>query len=301
MSKHERKDDGLTNTVSEENEVPGKIAYVVDDSASSNANSVKQTKFYEKKWFLWVSLVFLPPLGIFLLWKFHPGKTKKVKIILTVIFALWFIIVMVTPKDSGNSTANTNTSNSAVESTQDSSKSSSDYTDSSNNTSKVEAGGLKNKTLTDALETLKSNGEKYTIINASNKYDFTDEAKEWSTEYTDLWLVKDATNIKGSWQLSITTQEAIDAENREKALQDKLDIAAALTAVEQYGEKEYPYGFKLKTFTGAYSETAIDDDTWSIKYGCKVTNMYGATQTATCEAKITGTTSAPEVIAFSVY
>lgn len=70
-------------------------------------------KFYEKGWFLWVCLIFFTPAGIFLLWK--NGKfNKNIRIALTAIFSILFIIALVTgnktkaPQEEAT-TATTNT------------------------------------------------------------------------------------------------------------------------------------------------------------------------------------------------
>lgn len=48
-------------------------------------------KWYQKTWFMWLMLVFISPVGIFLLWKYRSYPTK-VKTVLSVIFAIWFIM-----------------------------------------------------------------------------------------------------------------------------------------------------------------------------------------------------------------
>jgi len=50
-------------------------------------------KFYEKDWFLWATLIFFAPVGIFLLWK-NKKFNKNMTIILTAIFGIWFIIAL---------------------------------------------------------------------------------------------------------------------------------------------------------------------------------------------------------------
>lgn len=73
--------------------------------------SMKEKKrFYQKKWFLWLWLIILPPVGIVLLWTVHKTMKKKTKVILSVIFALWFIILMVAANGDGSDTP-TNTGN----------------------------------------------------------------------------------------------------------------------------------------------------------------------------------------------
>lgn len=52
--------------------------------------------FYKTKWFLWIMLIFLPPVGIALLWICHNEMVKKSKVILTIIFSTWFIFIIST-------------------------------------------------------------------------------------------------------------------------------------------------------------------------------------------------------------
>ncbi len=56
-------------------------------------SNVEKPKFYTQNWFMWVMLIVFAPIGIFLMWKFHPEMKKNLKIILTVVFAIFFIIV----------------------------------------------------------------------------------------------------------------------------------------------------------------------------------------------------------------
>jgi len=50
-------------------------------------------KFYETKWFMWVTLIFFAPVGIFVLWKYkHYGKGASVA--LTVIFSIVFLAAL---------------------------------------------------------------------------------------------------------------------------------------------------------------------------------------------------------------
>lgn len=55
----------------------------------------EKVKFYKKKWFMWVCLVLLPPVGIALLWIYHKEMKKAFRIIITVIFVMWFILLVV--------------------------------------------------------------------------------------------------------------------------------------------------------------------------------------------------------------
>lgn len=78
-----------------------------DNNEVNTSNS--KSKFYEQTWFMWVMLIFFAPVGIFFMWKFHPEMKKNTKIILTVVFAILFIIIMAsndseTDDNSGNTT-----------------------------------------------------------------------------------------------------------------------------------------------------------------------------------------------------
>lgn len=57
-------------------------------------NMQKKPKFYTEKWFMWAMLVLFSPVGILLMWKFHPELKKNSKIILTIVFALLFILIV---------------------------------------------------------------------------------------------------------------------------------------------------------------------------------------------------------------
>lgn len=84
---------------------------------SSEAKYDESSKFYTKAWFMWVMLIIFAPVGIFLMWKFHPEMKKNTKIILTVVFAILFLAIAfggnsdetTTNNDSSNSNSNTNT------------------------------------------------------------------------------------------------------------------------------------------------------------------------------------------------
>lgn len=65
----------------------------------------EKKKFYQAKWFLWLWLIVFPPVGIILLWAVHKGMKKKTKIILSVVFAIWFAILLSATK--GGSSDNT--------------------------------------------------------------------------------------------------------------------------------------------------------------------------------------------------
>ena len=92
-----------------------------EESSSTRKNSEtkydESSKFYTKVWFMWVMLVFFAPVGVFLLWKFHPEMKKNTKIIITVVFAILFLAIAfgstnsetASNNDSLNSNSNKNT------------------------------------------------------------------------------------------------------------------------------------------------------------------------------------------------
>lgn len=100
---------------------------------------------------------------------------------------------------------------------------------------------------------------------------------------------------------NIVLTSNLEAAGAEDALSAKLDTGASWTAVENYGETQYPYGFELHYLMGKIAEEAYDENTWFLKAECTVTNESGAEVEGTCEAKVTGTTDSPQVTEFTVY
>lgn len=49
-------------------------------------------KFYQKAWFLWVCGLFIPVVGIILLWTVHKDKSKGFKIGITLLLIIWSIL-----------------------------------------------------------------------------------------------------------------------------------------------------------------------------------------------------------------
>lgn len=105
--------------------------------------------------------------------------------------------------------------------------------------------------------------------------------------------------------LYVNTEENRERVEKQKSIKQTLeknfDPSVAVTAMESYGKKLYPYGFELHKVTGRLAETAVDENTWFMKYTCKVTNAFGQKAEMTCEAKIKGPESNPTVYDFNVY
>ena len=86
-----------------------KVVKKEEMSASEKCSEAKydeSSKFYTKAWFMWVMLIIFAPVGIFLMWKFHPEMKKNTKIILTVVFAILFLVIAF-----GSSSDETSTNN----------------------------------------------------------------------------------------------------------------------------------------------------------------------------------------------
>lgn len=67
----------------------------------------KRKKFYQRNWFLWLWLLIFPPIGLVLLWTCYKEKKKKTKIILSIVFVIWFIILFsATSSDTEENTQN---------------------------------------------------------------------------------------------------------------------------------------------------------------------------------------------------
>lgn len=140
--------------------------------------------------------------------------------------------------------------------------------------------------------------------------DFTGEF----TYYTDdeinsigfiITGIKEMDSQKKTITLYVNTAENIERVKGQSDLKETLeknfDPSLAVSAMEQYGRSQYPYGFSISMVTGRLAETPIDENTWFMKYTCKVTNAAGRKVTMTCEAKIKGPESNPTVYDFYVY
>lgn len=98
-----------------------------------------------------------------------------------------------------------------------------------------------------------------------------------------------------------TAEERKKTALNEDKLNSKLDEYVAWDYVEQYGKREYPYGFKLHYMLDKYAATAEDENTWFLKAGCTVTNAYGTKADYVCEARVSGTEDNPKITYFVVY
>jgi len=182
-----------------------------------------------------------------------------------------------------------------------------------------------NAALRDELDRLK--GESYITANekmiqlgltakwlhSTSKQDYTETVQlsiaSPDPEFDVPWIIVGYTDLnidKKTVTLLINSQENLDSiaasEGLESALTARLDPFDAWMAVRDFGESEYPFGFKLHYIAGRLAQTPQDENTWFLKATCDVTNAFGAkTKGLVCEAMVTGTTDNPVVIYFIVY
>ncbi len=68
--------------------------------------SAESTRFFQKPWFMWLALIFLAPIGIFLMWKYSK-LNGAIKIILSIVFGTFFIMA-ITPSSKNEYPAPSN-------------------------------------------------------------------------------------------------------------------------------------------------------------------------------------------------
>lgn len=90
-------------------------------------------------------------------------------------------------------------------------------------------------------------------------------------------------------------------EEVEKRLQDKLSDVTAITAMELYGEREYPFGFDPHVALGEIACEPYDENTWFLKYEVTITNAFGAEYDTVVEARVSGSDDNPKIDYFYVY
>jgi PASTA domain len=74
----------------------------------------------------------------------------------------------------------------------------------------------------------------------------------------------------------------------------------AQAACDQYGEQQFPYGFKGHWVLGKLAEE-IQNDQWFFKIEATVTNEFDADRDYNVECFVSGTNDAPIVTAFNAY
>lgn len=150
-------------------------------------------KFYNKDWFMWLSLVFLAPLGIILMWKNKRFSTKTRKI-LSVVFSIWFIVALVIGENPSDNTSNKSTSVAIAKESEKTEETTDIKTESTDDSKKVN-GELKvhfiNVGQADSI--LVQQGSNYMLVDAGNNGD-----KETIKSYLDSQGVKELATLVGT-------------------------------------------------------------------------------------------------------
>ncbi|MDS0525248.1 hypothetical protein NNC19_06105 [Clostridium sp. SHJSY1] len=69
------------------------------NSYNKKNNNKPKEPFYNKTWFLWLSLIFFPPLGMFLLWK-NKKYTTKTRYTLYAVFSVYTLLLIINPESN---------------------------------------------------------------------------------------------------------------------------------------------------------------------------------------------------------
>lgn len=69
---------------------------------------LEKTPFYKKYWFIFLSLMFFFPLGVFLMWRYTPFK-KSTKIVISLVFAIFFVLALTLPDSDSDEESNNST------------------------------------------------------------------------------------------------------------------------------------------------------------------------------------------------
>ena len=161
-----------------------------------------------------------------------------------------------------------------------------------------------------ARKYLAEQGYSVSYIHENTGMDFTGEIEYNSDEDLDAmgWYVADIEDLdtgNKTISLLVNTYENAARLDEQKSLEEKLESVfpayMAVSAVEQYGKSQYGSSFKLHMMTGRLAETALDENTWFIKYTADVTIGGTKYKNLNCEAKVKGPESNPTVYDFNLY
>lgn len=75
-------------------DIQGSRRYIENQQYSQNRKNNKKRGTIASPWLMWAMLFILPPFGIFLLWKYEGVQKKQLKIIISVVFGTWAIILL---------------------------------------------------------------------------------------------------------------------------------------------------------------------------------------------------------------
>lgn len=177
------------------------------------------------------------------------------------------------------------------------------------NKEKAEIRELQGKNLYAVKETLAK--KRYTAVyyfdnatGADNEFnDYTGNVNELKDNELKQWVATEIKTIdpeKRKAVIRINTADNIQAEKEREIFKEKFPAADAWIALENYGEKEFPYGFDLHYTFGRLAEEPMDEDTWYLKAEATIKNAYGTEMDVVCEGEISGTPDSPAVEYFHV-
>ena len=181
-----------------------------------------------------------------------------------------------------------------------------------NEKAEAEISSLVDGSLSNALSKMEEMGYTATYYfdnGKAYKNDYTNVVKDnFSKDEKQLkkYVITKYENVNAETKtvdLYINTKKEAKKQKQLNELENKLGHINACQAVEEYGKEQYPFGFKLhymKDLQG-YQMVGENNDTWRIQCGVTITNAYGASYDATCQAEITGSNDAPEVTDFVVF
>lgn len=151
--------------------------------------------------------------------------------------------------------------------------------------------GYIEKPLTEFMAAVEEVG--YTATYLADGVDFTEFIESVAEDYLVGGLTEDP--VEKTVVVNLLLKSNADHEDAENKLSGKLEPVSAWVAVKEYGEAEFG-DFEIHYLIGKIEEYAEDENTWFLKAECTVSGVEKV-----CEAKVTGTTAAPEVVSFDVY
>lgn len=140
-------------------------------------------KFYTTEWFMWIMMLIFSPVGIYLLWKYCEKYSKNVKIIITVIFIIFFIYAI---NNDSQTPTNTKSSDVAVEQQQ---KVPTEYKNALkkaqmySNTMHMSKKGIYNQLTSEYGESFSAEAAKYAVDNM--QADWNENALKKAKQYSD--------------------------------------------------------------------------------------------------------------------
>lgn len=181
-----------------------------------------------------------------------------------------------------------------------------------NEKAEAEISSLVDGSLSNALSKMEEMGYTATYYfdnGKAYKNDYTNVVKDnFSKDEKQLkkYVITKYENVNAETKtvdLYINTKKEAKKQKQLNELESKLGHINACQAVEEYGKEQYPFGFKLHYMKDLqeYQMVGENNDTWRIQCGVTITNAYGASYDATCQAEITGSNEAPEVTDFVVF